>query len=137
MKAEKSGALLCVLVVVSLSPLASTVGAQCRSGPVIFALKSFPISAAAGGYELVNHVLDLPPGAGVANHSHGGPVVVTVISGELTLIEGGTETLVKPGESWTEKVGYVHAVANRGTTTVRLALSYLIPAGAARTTWVK
>jgi len=120
-----------------LSLLATSVGAQSAPGPAIFAMKSFPISAAAGEYELVNQVLDLPPGAGVANHTHGGPMVVTVISGELTLIEAGTESLVKPGESWTENVGYVHAVANRGNTTVRLALGYLIPKGAARTTMVK
>jgi quercetin dioxygenase-like cupin family protein len=105
--------------------------------PVNIVLQSFPITVAAGDYELISQVLDLPVGAGVPNHSHGGPVVVTVIAGEVTLMEAAGERVVKTGESWTEKVGYVHAVANKGTTTARVVASYLIPKGAARTTPVK
>jgi uncharacterized cupin superfamily protein len=63
--------------------------------------------------------------------------VVTVITGEVTLIEAGSERVVKSGESWTESVGYVHAIANRGTSIARVVASYLIPKGAARTTMVK
>jgi quercetin dioxygenase-like cupin family protein len=105
--------------------------------PVNIVLQSFPIAVAAGDYELINQVLDLPAGSGVPNHMHGGPVVVTVITGEVTLIEAGSERVVKSGESWTESVGYVHAITNRGTSTARVVASYLIPKGAARTTMVK
>jgi len=91
MKTEKLGALLAVLVVVFLSPLATPSGAQSAPAPAVFAMKSFPISLAAGNYELINQVLDLPPGAGIASHTHGGPVVVTVISGEITLMQAGIE----------------------------------------------
>jgi quercetin dioxygenase-like cupin family protein len=107
------------------------------SAPVNIVLQSFPIMVAAGDYELISQVLDLPAGSGVPNHMHGGPVLVTVITGEVTLIEAGGERVVKSGESWTESVGYVHAIANRGTSTARVVASYLIPKGTARTTMVK
>ena len=105
--------------------------------PVNIVLQSFPITVAAGDYELINQVLDLLAGSSVPNHMHGGPVVVTVIAGEVTLMEAGREQVVKSGESWTESVGYVHAIANRGTSTARVVASYLIPKGAARTTIIK
>ena len=57
--------------------------------------------------------------------------------GPENLIEAGGERVVKSGESWTESVGYVHAVANKGTSSARVVASYLVPKGAARTTMVK
>jgi quercetin dioxygenase-like cupin family protein len=75
-------------------------GAQTNmSAPVNIVLQSFPITVAAGDYELISQVLDLPAGSGIPNHMHGGPVAVTVITGEVTLIEVGSERLVKSGES--------------------------------------
>jgi hypothetical protein len=46
------------------------------SAPVNIVLQSFPIAVAAGDYELISQVLDLPAGSGVPNHMHGGPVLV-------------------------------------------------------------
>ena len=135
MRPDRLAAIICAL----LSPGIVTVAkAQTDTpAPVNIVLQSFPITVAAGDYELINQVLDLPAGSSVPNHMHGGPVVVTVIAGEVTLMEAGREQVVKSGESWTESVGYVHAIANRGTSTARVVASYLIPKGAARTTMVK
>ncbi|TMJ13800.1 MAG: cupin domain-containing protein [Bacillati bacterium ANGP1] len=77
------------------------------------------------------------PGSGVPKHVHGGPVVATVISGELTLQQGGGEKIIKAGESWTEKTGDVHAVVNRSEGVTRVVVSLLLPKGAAATTLVK
>ena len=132
---HRLAAIICALLIPGMVTVAT---AQTGSpAPVNIVLQSFPIAVAAGDYELINQVLDLPAGSGVPNHMHGGPVVVTVITGEVTLIEAGSERVVKSGESWTESVGYVHAIANRGTLTARVVASYLIPKGTARTTMVK
>jgi len=135
MRPDQLAALICALLIPGIVTVAK---AQTDTpAPVNIVLQSFPITVAAGDYELINQVLDLPGGSGVPNHMHGGPVVVTVITGEVTLIEAGSERVVKSGETWTESVGYVHAIANRGTSTARVVASYLIPKGAARTTIIK
>jgi len=135
MRPDQLAALICALLIPGIVTVAK---AQTDTpAPVNIVLQSFPITVAAGDYELINQVLDLPGGSGVPNHMHGGPVVVTVITGEVTLMEAGSERVVKSGESWTESVGYVHAIANRGTSTARVVASYLIPKGAARTTIIK
>ena len=124
------------LLAVTVLALATAVGAQAPA-PVNVVLKAYPVTVSAGDYELVNQVLDLPPGSGVPRHYHGGPVVVTVVSGELATIDAMGDRVLKTGESMYEKPGDIHSVANRGSTTVRLAVSYLIPKGAERTTLVK
>jgi len=135
MRPDQLAALICALLIPGIVTVAK---AQTDTpAPVNIVLQSFPITVAAGDYELINQVLDLPAGSSVPNHMHGGPVVVTVIAGEVTLMEAGREQVVKSGESWTESVGYVHAIANRGTSTARVVASYLIPKGAARTTIIK
>jgi len=135
MRPDQLAALICALLIPGIVTVAK---AQTDTpAPVNIVLQSFPITVAAGDYELINQVLDLPGGSGVPNHMHGGPVVVTVITGEVTLMEAGSERVVKSGETWTESVGYVHAIANRGTSTARVVASYLIPKGAARTTIIK
>ena len=135
MRPDQLAALICALLIPGIVTVAK---AQTDTpAPVNIVLQSFPITVAAGDYELINQVLDLPAGSGVPNHMHGGPVVVTVITGEVTLIQAGSERVVKSGESWTESVGYVHAIANRGTSTARVVASYLIPKRAARTTIIK
>ena len=135
MRPDQLAALICALLIPGIVTVAK---AQTDTpAPVNIVLQSFPITVAAGDYELINQVLDLPAGSSVPNHMHGGPVVVTVIAGEVTLMEAGSERVVKSGETWTESVGYVHAIANRGTSTARVVASYLIPKGAARTTIIK
>ena len=136
MRPDRLAAMVCGFVIPGIIVTAA-VAQTGAPGPVNVVLQAFPITVAAGDYELINQVLDLPVGSGVSNHFHGGPVVVTVISGEVTLIEAGGERVVKSGESWTESVGYVHAVANKGTSSARVVASYLVPKGAARTTMVK
>jgi quercetin dioxygenase-like cupin family protein len=105
--------------------------------PVRVSLMSFPITVAAGDYALVNQVLDLPPGSGVPLHYHSGPVVVTVVTGELTLVDDAGQRIVRAGESWTERAGDKHAIINKSAGTIRVVSSALFPKGGARTTVVK
>lgn len=104
------------------------------SAPSVFSKAAFPIEIKAGGYDLVSIIFDFPPGAGFPNHFHGGHVLVTVLSGEITLQEKGTERIIKTGGSWTEGPGDVHAAVNAGSASARVAVSILLPQGAEATT---
>lgn len=106
-------------------------------GPNVVSQSKFPLNVGSGEYDLMTSILEFPAGAGMANHMHGGYVLVTVLSGEMTLREKGTEKIVKAGESWTENPGNVHAVVNAGTAPARVVASFLIPKGAEITTIVK
>lgn len=99
-------------------------------GPSEVSLAKYPLTVGSGEFDLVNQILEFPAGTGVGKHRHGGYVVVTVLSGEMTLREKGTEQIIRAGGSWTESPGNLHSVMNAGTTTARVAVSYLIPKGA-------
>ena len=106
-------------------------------GPTVVSQANYPITMGSGEYDLKTATLEFPVGAGFADHMHGGYVLVTVLSGEITLREKGAEKIVKAGESWTESPGNVHAVINAGTAPVRVVAAFLLPKGAVMTTFVK
>ena len=106
-------------------------------GPTVVSQAMFPIKVQGADYDLITQILDFPSGSGVAKHFHGGPVLVTVLSGEMTLQEKNTERVLKIGQSWTENPGDQHAVVNAGSVTTRVAVSMLLPKGAKDTTLVK
>lgn len=112
-------------------------GQAATPGPTVVSQAKYPLTVGNGEYDLITTILEFPAGAGVANHTHGGHVLVTVLSGEMTLREKGTEKTVKAGESWTESPGNVHSVVNAGTTTARVVGSFLLPKGAEVTIMVK
>jgi quercetin dioxygenase-like cupin family protein len=105
--------------------------------PSVVYKAAFPIEMQAGGYDLVTIIFDFPPGAGFPNHFHGGHALVTVLSGEITLREKGTERIIKAGGNWTENPGDIHSAVNAGGTTARVAVSMLLPKGAEPTTIIK
>jgi quercetin dioxygenase-like cupin family protein len=112
-------------------------GQAAMPGPTVVHMAKYPITVGKGEFELLTIIMDFPAGAGVTNHKHGGHVLVTVLSGDMTLREKGGERIVKTGESWTEKPGDIHAVVNAGAETARVAVSILIPKGGEVTTMVK
>lgn len=112
-------------------------GETAASGPITVSQAKFPLKVQGADYDLLTIIMDFPPEAGVARHFHGGHVLVTVLSGEMTLRDKGTERGVKSGESWTENPGEQHSVVNAGAVTVRVAVSMLLPKGAEATTIVK
>jgi quercetin dioxygenase-like cupin family protein len=126
-----------VFLGVSVAAAAEKGGQAAAKGPTVVSEAKFPITLGSGEYDLIIRVMDFPAGAGNPNHKHGGHVLVTVLSGEMTLREKGTEKIVKAGESWTENPGNIHAVINAGPVTARIVASFLIPKGAEITTPVK
>jgi len=101
--------------------------------PVSVAMAEMPVSLPAGDYEVVNQLLDLMPGGYFREHRHSGPVIVMVISGELTVTDDKGTRVLKAGQSSIEETGYRHAAANNGDQIAHLAVTYVIPKGAART----
>ena len=112
-------------------------GQAATPGPTVVSQAKYPLTVGSGEYDLITRILEFPAGAGNPNHSHGGNVLVTVLSGEMTLREKGTERIVKAGGSWTESPGNVHSIVNAGTTTARVVAVFLLPKGAEITTFVK
>ena len=77
--------------------------------------------------------MEFPQGASVLKHVHGGYVLVTVLNGEMTLREKGSERIIRAGEIWTENPGDLHSVVNAGTTAARIVVNMLLPRGAEAT----
>jgi len=96
-----------------------------------FTLDSPSIS---GAYSLVQQELVFAPGSQTAKHRHGGPGVITVLEGELTLNRDGTETTYKMGDSFTETPGQTLQAFNRGSAELIVVATYLLPDGAQLTT---
>lgn len=117
--------------------LAQQQASQPAAAPITPYEAKFPIAVQAGEYDLRTMILDFPQGAGVPLHAHGGYVLATVLSGEITLKEQGTERIIRPGESWTEDPGNPHAVVNAGAAPARVVVNMLLPKGAEATTILK
>lgn len=98
---------------------------------------AYPVAVSTGAYKIYDFVVDFPPGSETPRHVHGGPVVVTVVTGQLTLERAGRERVVNAGESFLETPGDVHALSNRTAVPARISAAELIPVGAAETTVVK
>lgn len=99
---------------------------------------SYPFNVGSGDYNLIQFGLDVAPGGKIPRHIHAGPAVVSILSGEVTLIQDdGTLKTLKAGDSFMENPNVPHAVENRGAETLRLAVTQLIPKGAEATTFLK
>jgi quercetin dioxygenase-like cupin family protein len=112
-------------------------GQAATPGPTVVSQTKYPLTVGSGEYDLITRILDFSAGAWTPNHMHGGNVLVTVVSGEMTTREKGTEKRFKAGESWTESPGNVHTVGNAGTAPARVVAVFLLPKGAEITTNMK
>jgi len=139
MKTVKLFSLVCLamLVLVSAAIAQEKTGQIEMSAPSVVSKAAFPVEIQAGEYDLVSIIFDFPPGAGFPEHFHGGHALATVLSGEITLREKGTERTIKTGGSWTESPGNVHEAVNAGGASARVAVSMLLPKGAEATTIIK
>src|SRR6266550_1650803 len=73
--------------------------------PLVKFASVFPVSGAPRQYELVQQILDFPPGGATREHSHGGRAFVTVLEGQSTIREGVEEKVFGTGETYTEMEG--------------------------------
>ncbi|HKX16506.1 MAG TPA: cupin domain-containing protein [bacterium] len=126
-----------VVLIVSAGVGTRAAGQAPASSPVGVARAVYPIDVKDGKYDLIIQVGDFPPGSSIPLHTHPGPVVATVITGEITFSADGRERVVKAGQGWVEIPDDPNAVFNRSTGYTRAAAAYLIPRGAAQTKFVK
>src|SRR4051812_4976356 len=88
----------------------------------------------AAQFQVIEVVLDFAPGAWTPLHTHGGQTFNTVLEGEITMRENGTERVMKAGEGWSDTPDQVHQAGNNGTENARLLVTFLLPTGAQLTT---
>jgi quercetin dioxygenase-like cupin family protein len=99
-------------------------------------LLSFTLSTPniSGSYSLVQQILDFAPGAQTPQHRHGGPGVITVLQGQVTLSRDGLVKTFSAGESFIEMPGQTLQASNRGSSDLMLAATFLLPDGVQLTT---
>ncbi len=103
----------------------------------IIAESRFDVTNPSRQAELVQLVVDFPPGAWTSWHTHGGQAINLVLEGEITLRHAGTEHPYRAGQAWTDSTGQVHAAGNTGSGKARLLTNFLLPQGAPQTTAVQ
>ncbi len=117
-----------VALLVTWAGYATAIGAP--AGPDVAAQGAIHLALPAEDASIVSVVLDFAPGAQVPEHVHGGPLVVTILSGAITLNEDSGAKTYKAGESFTEMPGNKHSAINAGSTTARVGVSALLTKGA-------
>lgn len=85
--------------------------------------------------DFVTQQITIAPGGTTGWHSHPGPVLVTVKTGELTLVYANDPTcqgtVYGVGQSFVDRGDEnVHTALNRGPTNVELWATYLVPGAA-------
>src|SRR5215207_5350448 len=94
--------MLSVLLLVACVPIQAPAAPPAAAAPVILG----PMGELAGEFELVQLIVDFPPGTWTPAHTHGGMLLVTVLKGEQTVRdEQGAEKIYKAGEAFTETPG--------------------------------
>ena len=99
-------------------------------GPTTVSSKRFEAASVPGPIDLVQSVLEFPPGAGVPTHTHGGQAFITMLEGALTLRGDDGETTYRAGDTVVEEPGHFHSATNAGAANTRLFVSYVLPKGA-------
>jgi uncharacterized cupin superfamily protein len=61
-------------------------------------------------------------------HHHAGPGIRSVVSGELTYIQGDKTTVYKPGDYFFESGAITHTAYNRGKVPVKVLNFEILPA---------
>lgn len=107
---------------------------QAPPGPTTVLKSTFPAADAPQQFQLIQQVVDFPPGAWTPPHFHGGLVFVTIAKGQVTQFSDGKDTTYKTGETWTETPGHVHQAGNLTSEPSRDLATFLLPLGAQQTT---
>jgi quercetin dioxygenase-like cupin family protein len=105
-------------------------------GPTTVTRSSLRLTDVPSALNLTQVQLDFAPGAWTPAHWHGGPLLVTVIEGEIAMRQQGTERTFTAGALWVEYPGVVHAAGNTTNTTATVVVSFLIPQGGRLTSLV-
>ncbi|MFZ5993353.1 MAG: cupin domain-containing protein [Deinococcota bacterium] len=112
----------------------ATAGQALPPGPTPLYQSRFENIKLPAEFDVVQVVLEFAPGAWTPEHTHGGVGYATVVEGSMVVREKGSEKVYKPGESWAEIPGEYAVVGNPGSSRAVIAVTFLLPKGAALTT---
>jgi mannose-6-phosphate isomerase-like protein (cupin superfamily) len=84
------------------------------------------------GLDVVTQQVVIAPGGATGWHSHPGPVLVTIKSGEMTIVYADDATcegrIYRAGESFVDRGDeFVHTALNRGSANLEFWATYLVP----------
>ncbi|MGD9890094.1 MAG: cupin domain-containing protein [Dehalococcoidia bacterium] len=120
-----------------LTTVEQTGSAELPPGPTTVTRSSLRLTEAPSAMNLVQVQLDFAPDAWTPPHWHGGPLLVTVLDGELAMRQQGTERTFSEGDLWIEYPGIVHAAGNKTSETATVVVSFLMPRGGRLTSIVQ
>jgi quercetin dioxygenase-like cupin family protein len=127
------------LIVTVLLPTGATlttdtqtgVSQELPPGATVVAQATLPTPRESGPLEVIQRLVELPPGAVGLPHTHPGPNLNVVLQGQFALnMEGRTQAFTS-NDSWVEPANVVHGGSNTGSTTTRIVANALVPLGAA------
>src|SRR5215211_3461120 len=121
--------MLAVMFALITSAAPGPVAGQEAPRPIQRLASAFSDAAPSAEYDLVEQILDFPPGAATRFHTHPGKAFFTVIEGQLTYEEGAHVSEFGPGQSFTEPIGVFHTLKNNGGAPARVFSSFLLPPG--------
>lgn len=120
-----------VIAIATAASLAALAADESRpagnGGRTIVAESRFDVTNPAQQVQLVQLVVDFPPGAWTSWHTHGGQAINLVLEGEMTLRHAGMEQGYRAGQAWTDSSTQVHAAGNTGAGKARLLTNFLLP----------
>jgi quercetin dioxygenase-like cupin family protein len=93
--------------------------------PTVLYHARVPISALPAATEIVQQVVDLPPGAR-ARRAYYGFVAALVVDGEVSVEIGAEQKRYKAGESWFAQTGTRMTSQNTSTGNTRVFMTYLL-----------
>ena len=102
---------------------------ESQFGPVVTYQAKFPLPSLATETQIVQQVIDLPPGWR-AERAYHGFVAGLVMEGEVALRTGPDRRLYKPGDAWMVQAGSVVTEENDGPERARVFISNLVRKGA-------
>jgi quercetin dioxygenase-like cupin family protein len=127
--------LLFVVLLTACVPIQAPPAAPAAAAASEGAVTLGTVAELAGEFELVQLIVDFPPGTWTPSHTHGGELLVTVLNGEQTVRDDqGAEQTYKAGESFTETPGAYLEIGNAGQDLVTVSAVALLPKGATLST---
>lgn len=103
-------------------------------GPKTLAQAKLSVDQPPTQFDLMHLVLDFGPSAATEEESYGGQALSLMLDGSLTVHSNGTNKIYKAGESWSNNPGQPFTVTNPTGQKASIAVSVLLPPGAAVTT---
>ena len=86
------------------------------------------LSPLNGKFKLKAGVTSYEPGGYTGLHDHVGPGIRYVLSGEITFVQEGKETIYKAGQYFYEAGNISNSVSNKASSPVRILVFEILPA---------